>query len=201
MPVSGALCVSSFGWPASYYVHGILTIIIMAAFYAIYRDSPRIHKNVSSKELSKIEFGKDVTYEKKMPVVPYGAMVRDIAIWGVWIASIGGTFGFQIFFQYGPVYINEVLHFAVEKTGFTTALPMILSIVVKVLSGPFSDHAACCGEKTRVMLFTFISQGLPLSASDTNIYFWSLVILATITVQFVCSQYSRGFFGGILSVF
>lgn len=158
MPVSGALCVSSFGWPASFYLHGVLTIIIMALFYTLYRDSPRIHKNVSSKELSKIELGKDVTFEK-MPKVPYGAILRDISIWGVWIASIGGTFGFQIFFQYGPVYINEVLHFAVEKTGFTTALPMVLSIIVKVLSGPFSDHAACCGEKTRVMLFTFISQG------------------------------------------
>lgn len=52
-----------------------------------------------------------------------------------------------------------MLHFAVEKTGFATALPMVLSIVVKVCSGPFSDHAACCGEKTRVMLFTLISQG------------------------------------------
>lgn len=159
MPVSGASCVSSFGWPASYYIHGVLTLIIMAMFYIVYRDSPRLHKNVSSKELSKIEFGKTVTYEKKMPKVPYSAIVRDISIWGVWIASIGGTFGFQIFFQYGPVYINEVLHFAVEKTGFATALPMLLSIVVKVLSGPFSDHAACCKEKTRVMLFTFISQG------------------------------------------
>lgn len=65
---------------------------------------------MSSKELSEIELGKTVVYTKKMPKVPYGAILRDIAIWGVWIASIGGTFGFQIFFQYGPVYINEVIN-------------------------------------------------------------------------------------------
>ncbi|KAM3722021.1 Sialin [Dirofilaria immitis] len=159
MPISGALCVSSFGWPATYYIHGILTLLIMLLFYILYRDSPKIHKNVSSKELSKIEFGKEVTYEKKMPKVPYGAILRDISIWGVWIASIGGTFGFQIFFQYGPVYLNEVLHFTVEKAGLATALPMILSLIVKVLAGPFSDHANCCSEKARVMIFTFISQG------------------------------------------
>uniref|UniRef100_A0AAF5Q383 Major facilitator superfamily (MFS) profile domain-containing protein n=2 Tax=Wuchereria bancrofti TaxID=6293 RepID=A0AAF5Q383_WUCBA len=159
MPVSGALCVSSFGWPATYYIHGALTLFIIIIFYIIYRDSPKIHKNVSSKELSKIEFGKEVTYAKRMPKVPYSAIIRDISIWGVWIASIGGTLGFQIFFQYGPVYLNEVLNFTVEKAGLASALPMIFSIIVKVLAGPLSDHAACCGEKARVMLFTFISQG------------------------------------------
>lgn len=43
-----------------------------------------------------------------MPEVPYGAILRDISIWGVWIACIGGTLGFHIFFQYGPVYLSEV---------------------------------------------------------------------------------------------
>ncbi|VBB35504.1 unnamed protein product, partial [Acanthocheilonema viteae] len=92
--------------------------------------------NVSSKELSKIEFGKEVMYAKKMPEVPYGAIIRDISIWGIWIASIGSTLGFQIFFQYGPVYLSEVLNFTVEKAGLASALPMVLAIVVKVLAGP-----------------------------------------------------------------
>lgn len=65
-------------------------------------------RNVSPKELSKIEFGKEVTCGKKMPKVPYGAILRDLSIWGVWIANIGGTISFQIFFQYGPIYLNEV---------------------------------------------------------------------------------------------
>ncbi|VBB34553.1 unnamed protein product [Acanthocheilonema viteae] len=46
MPISGALCVSSFGWPATYYIHGVLTLLIMLGFYIIYRDSPKIHKFV-----------------------------------------------------------------------------------------------------------------------------------------------------------
>lgn len=51
------------------------------------------------------------------------------------------------------------MNFTVEQAGLASALPMILSIIIKVLAGPLSDHAACCGDKARVMLFTFVSQG------------------------------------------
>lgn len=43
MPVSGALCESSFGWASTYYLHAGLTLIIFAAFYSFYRDSPACH--------------------------------------------------------------------------------------------------------------------------------------------------------------
>lgn len=67
-----------------------------------------------------------------MPKVPYGAILRDISIWGVWIASIGGTFGFQIFFQYGPVYINEVsyLNFARKHNPDEKARWLMFRLIV-----------------------------------------------------------------------
>ncbi|MFH4979793.1 hypothetical protein AB6A40_006502 [Gnathostoma spinigerum] len=159
MPLSGASCVSSLGWPWAYYFHGIISFVLFAIFYLFYRDSPRMHKNVSAKELTKIEFGKPMICEKKMPPVPYFSILKSIPIWAVWIASIGGTFGFQVFFQYGPIYLNKVLHFEIQKTGFSTALPFVFSMIVKICSGPFSDWAACLSEKARVIMFTVISQG------------------------------------------
>lgn len=54
----------------------------------------------------------------------------------------------------------EVQHFEVENTGFATALPHLLSCVVKICSGPFSDRASCVSETARIKLFTVISQGL-----------------------------------------
>uniref|UniRef100_A0A914S7B7 Uncharacterized protein n=1 Tax=Parascaris equorum TaxID=6256 RepID=A0A914S7B7_PAREQ len=53
-----------------------------------------------------------------------------------------------------------VLHFEIESTGFATAMPYIFSMIIKICTGPLSDHAPCMSEKARVMMFTFISQGL-----------------------------------------
>ncbi|KAH7671550.1 Protein F41C3.2, partial [Aphelenchoides avenae] len=51
-----------------------------------------------------------------------------------------------------------VLHFEVNATGWATALPYVLSALLKVLAGPFSDHMACVGDKARVILFATVSQ-------------------------------------------
>ncbi|TKR59540.1 hypothetical protein L596_029194 [Steinernema carpocapsae] len=157
MPVSGALCVSSLGWPAIYYLQGVLTLFACALFYAFYRDSPRMHKSVSSKELGKIEFGKTTSNHKE--AVPYKSMLTSWPIWGVWISSIGSNFGFQIFMQYGPTYLHRVLKYEIESTGFATAIPYIASCLVKIVAGPFSDYAICISEKARMLIFAITSQG------------------------------------------
>ncbi|KAK0427569.1 hypothetical protein QR680_010300 [Steinernema hermaphroditum] len=157
MPVSGALCVSSLGWPAVYYLQGVLTVAATILFYVFYRDSPRMHKSVSGKELSKIERGKTSIGHKE--AVPYKAILTSLPIWGVWISNIGGHLGFQILLQYGPTYLNKVLRYEIESTGFATAVPYVASTLVKVVAGPFSDRATCISEKARMNIFTVISQG------------------------------------------
>uniref|UniRef100_A0A0M3HVI1 MFS domain-containing protein n=1 Tax=Ascaris lumbricoides TaxID=6252 RepID=A0A0M3HVI1_ASCLU len=158
MPLSGALCVSSLGWAYAYYFIGTLTLLAFLLFYIIFRDSPRFHTIVSEKELKIIERGKNVI-TKRQQKVPYGSLLKSIRIWAIWTLCTGGTFGFQLFFQYAPIYLNKVLHFEVESTGFATAMPYVFSMIIKVCTGPLSDHAPCMSEKARVMMFTFISQG------------------------------------------
>uniref|UniRef100_A0A914MWX4 Major facilitator superfamily (MFS) profile domain-containing protein n=1 Tax=Meloidogyne incognita TaxID=6306 RepID=A0A914MWX4_MELIC len=171
MPLAGKLCESSWGWPAVYHLQAMrqksfqsmLTALAFGAFFTFYRDSPRIHRNVSRKELCKIEKGKPPS--EAGPVarngeIPYAAMLRDPAVWAIFFCAMGSTFGFHIFMQYGPVYLNQIIKFDVQRTGFAMALPCILSVLVKLVVGSLSDRASCLSERSRVLLFASLSQFL-----------------------------------------
>lgn len=54
----------------------------------------------------------------------------------------------------------QVLHYEVESTGLTLALPYLLSLLVKFIAGPLSDHLTCIGEKTRINIFNFFARGV-----------------------------------------
>lgn len=172
MPLAGALCESKWGWGSLYYLLGSLSSIAFYLFYWFYRDSPRSQKNVSIKELVKIEEGKLIKGEKNAVKTkeklktqrlarekpPYNAMITDLTVWGILAANVGATFGNQIFWQFGPVYLHKALGMSIEKTGFAAALPYMLSGVMKLVAGPLSDRMSCVSQKFRIILFSSLSQ-------------------------------------------
>ncbi|VDN50302.1 unnamed protein product [Dracunculus medinensis] len=158
MPLAGEFCSSSFGWKGVYYLQGSLTLISFFIFFLIFRDTPRIHSCVSAKELQILEKGKVLTGKKD--VVPYMNILKSLPIWGVWICCLGGTFGYQLFVQYGPTYLDKVLNYEIKNIGFLTALSNLTSCIIKVLIGPLSDLLHCIPLTIKVKLFTIISQGM-----------------------------------------
>jgi len=100
--------------------------------------------------------------------VPYTAVIRDRSIIAVWVSAVGGNVGFQLLYQYGPTYLSDVslpsplkvqvLSIDPRQTGFLTAFPHVLSMLIKTFAGPISDRATCVSEHTRVLMFTALSQ-------------------------------------------
>ncbi|CAD5212104.1 unnamed protein product [Bursaphelenchus xylophilus] len=160
MPVAGALCESSLSWPALYYLQGAITVVCFVVFWFFYEDTPSVHRNVSEKELTTLQKNKVVRVleENEVDKTPYKAILTDRPVIGVLCSSFGATVGFQFFFQYGPVYLNQVQGFDVTDTGFAAALPFILSLIVKFMLGPCSDSVPYVSDKARVILFASISQ-------------------------------------------
>ncbi|TKR59509.1 hypothetical protein L596_029169 [Steinernema carpocapsae] len=215
MPTAGAFCVSSFGWTGVYYFQGGLTLLSFVLFYYFYRDTPRMHKSVSAKELGKLEAGKTGIGQKPKQT-PYLAICKDLCIIGAWMSWVGGAAAFQIFLQYGPTYLNKVLKYDVASTGVATAIPYVLSFFIKIIAGPFSDFATCISERSRLIIFTIASQGtmaacfvvLALIPTSQAFVGW-VAYTAAITFSglncvgiFKCAQMvSRQYFTFVMTVF
>ncbi|RCN46591.1 transporter, major facilitator family protein [Ancylostoma caninum] len=121
MPVAGALCTSSLGWPSVYYLHAFITVLLFALFLYFYREQPDIHSFVSVKELDRIKRGKGDTTQREP--VPVKAIITSNAIIAVWISAIANFMGIQVTMQFSPTYLNKVMGFPVEQTGVFSAIP------------------------------------------------------------------------------
>ncbi|ULT87562.1 hypothetical protein L3Y34_007014 [Caenorhabditis briggsae] len=170
MPVSGLLCESSLGWRSIYYLFGALTLFVYVVFWFTYTDDPKLHRNVSQKELGKISTGK---IEKIKESVPYWAISTDPTVLITWISCFGGNMGFFVLSLYGPTYLRDILKFDVRETGFLSALPFILSAVIKFTAGQVSDKLTFLSEKARFVFFAATSQigfaaGLVVMAFTSN---------------------------------
>ncbi|CAI2352780.1 unnamed protein product [Caenorhabditis sp. 36 PRJEB53466] len=180
MPVSGILCESSLGWRSIYYLFGAVTFVVYILFWTTYSDDPKMHRNVSRKELSKISVGK---VEKVKEAVPYGAVCSDPTVLVTWMSCFGGNMGFFVLSLYGPTYLREILKFDVKETGFLSALPFILSAIVKFGAGQISDKLTFLSEKARFVFFAAASQ-IGLAAGFLVMAFTSNRLIAQIAFNF-----------------
>jgi MFS family permease len=200
MPVSGLFCHLD-AWELSYYIHSLLTAIVIAIWWLIYRDHPREHSKVSVPELTEIQLGKvvvDGRAKHNRNKIPYGEIYKNKSVWAIFIAAFGNMFGvFLIMFT--PLFIRKVLQFPYLSVGLFAALPTLFQFFVKLSAGHFSDRLAK-PENFKVKLFNSIAFfGMALffillalfASVDTQIMSVIFVIAAATILGFNCGGFFK----------
>lgn len=70
-----------------------------------------VHRNVSEKELTKIETGKTTvrTAKTEIQYIPYRHILTDLVMWGVMFSSTVTIMALFFMMQFGPQYLHKVL--------------------------------------------------------------------------------------------
>uniref|UniRef100_A0A0N5A0I4 MFS domain-containing protein n=1 Tax=Parastrongyloides trichosuri TaxID=131310 RepID=A0A0N5A0I4_PARTI len=157
LPLSGALCSSSYKWPSVFYVHGVYCALLFIIFGTFYRNSPRKHPYVGDIELRKIAVGKSECSKEDLKKIPYGPILKTAAVWAVWIAAIGNFTAVNMMFLFSPNYLNGVLGFKVNKTGISAALGPIAQFLIKLFAGFTSDKVKCVSESNKLRIYNSIA--------------------------------------------
>lgn len=156
MPLSAYLCVE-IGWSSVYYVLGVISGVVAILFFTFYRNTPNEHPWVTVQELHLITKGGlyniffwnfttlclEKRNKRKNWKVPYREIFKSKAVWAIWIAFLGNSFGFQLIIQYMPMFMNKVILLPIAQTGLAAFVPPVSQLVVKFLAVSICDRIKC----------------------------------------------------------
>uniref|UniRef100_A0A7E4VHD4 MFS domain-containing protein n=1 Tax=Panagrellus redivivus TaxID=6233 RepID=A0A7E4VHD4_PANRE len=156
-PISGVLCESSHGWPLVYYTHGVACLILFGLWGLFYSDHPESHFAVSGTEIRTIHTNKTDALKYGSKTVPYWRICKNPYVLVIWLNALADIGCIVFLSTYTPTYINKVLHYGVEHTGFIGALPAILQVVCKLITGYISDKFTYFCEHKKLIFFNTLS--------------------------------------------
>uniref|UniRef100_A0A1I7X6P2 Multidrug resistance protein 1 n=1 Tax=Heterorhabditis bacteriophora TaxID=37862 RepID=A0A1I7X6P2_HETBA len=171
-PLTGWLCENSLGWRSSYYIHATFGFIVFSLWLYFYNDDPQIHRNVSQKELGKIQKDKTKAHIERDSFVPYWMIVNMLGIVDfqeiiknkvilvVWFNAFVEMVSVILLLTYAPLYFHNVLGYDVGSTGFLVSLAASIHLPFKFLGGLISDHMTFFSERVKMCLFNSMALGL-----------------------------------------
>uniref|UniRef100_A0A7E4VHJ1 MFS domain-containing protein n=1 Tax=Panagrellus redivivus TaxID=6233 RepID=A0A7E4VHJ1_PANRE len=156
-PISGILCACKYGWPIVYYSHAAVCFVLFCLWGIFYSDHPETHFAISGKELKTLHKNKTNARKYGSKSVPYFKIIRNPYVLVIWLNALADIGCIVFLSTYGPTFINKVLHYGVTKTGFIGALPAVLQVTCKLVTGFMSDKLNCVHERIKLIFFNTLS--------------------------------------------
>lgn len=165
--------IGGFGWRASFVVTGLIGIVWVAAWIAIYRD-PERHPAVTPEQLDRLraERGSEVGGES----VPWASLFRYRTIWGMMIGFFCLNFVIYFFITWFPTYLIKARGLSLAQLGTLGILPGLVSIPGGWIGGITSDAlyrrgwSLTAARKVCLVGGMLMSSVITLSALAPNIY-------------------------------
>jgi MFS family permease len=128
MPISGALCESSWKWPSVFYCHGVVCIILFTLYGALYRNTPKKHPLVGDIEVNKLAVGKSSLNKEQLRKIPYFDILKTASVWAVWIAALGNFTAVNLMFLYSPVFVLAYSYYTLNISDLYVKVRKMLDL-------------------------------------------------------------------------
>ncbi|ESO88514.1 hypothetical protein LOTGIDRAFT_126078 [Lottia gigantea] len=140
LPISGALAHSPAGWPSIFYVCGNIGILWFMVWCVLVTESPAKHPSITNAELEYIQQTIGYTDEQTKRIhPPWARLLTSIPVWALCLAHFAENWGFYTWLTELPTFMNDVLNFRIQNSGFLSALPYLVLGLVVMFSGQLAD--------------------------------------------------------------
>nr|XP_003706045.2 PREDICTED: vesicular glutamate transporter 2 isoform X1 [Megachile rotundata] len=137
MPVAG-LMVEHLGWASVFYVFGAAGLIWFFFWWIIVKDKPEEDPYISEAELEYIKTSLGDSNKNKI-TYPWKSILTSPPVWAIVAAHFSENWGFYTMLTQLPTFMNDVLNFKLDKTGYLSALPYLAMTIAVQFSGYLAD--------------------------------------------------------------
>lgn len=185
------------GWRGSFYIAGAIGLIWLAAWLRWFR-KPEEASWLTPGERRKILSERDAT-EASMAATSGGAaglpqLLRTKTMWGLALTQGCAVYTQYLFLTWLPNYLQTTRDLSILKTGFYTALPYGLAVVLGIALGRLSDALlsptrARDGGRRVMIVIMMLSSAVILAAPFVE-SIWAIVALVAISLTGISTAVS-----------
>jgi ACS family glucarate transporter-like MFS transporter len=132
-----------WGWRSSFYLSGLLGILVALLWHWWVTDSPEENPRVNAEERALIRqarsMKKEVTSGRKD--TPWTKMLSQPSVWGVLLGYFCQGYPIYFFHTWFFIYLVRVRHLSIAQGGIWGSTPYIAIAIFAPLGGWFSDRA------------------------------------------------------------
>jgi len=130
--------ITSFGWPAVFYVFGILGFAWACLWHLFGASSPETHPTISELERRHIVEGRKTSADTAK--VPWKVLLRKPPVWALVSTTFSVAWMVWLFVAWLPTYLMETHKFSLKESGIYSALPFIGNIAGQLVYGWVQDR-------------------------------------------------------------
>jgi len=131
-----------YGWRSSFWVCSIIGFAAGAVWFAMARDTPDEHADVTAYELALIRSGLTQAESKDDPkaLMPWSRVMQSKEVWAVTLSYFCYGYVAWIFFSWFYRYLAKVRGLDLKASAFYTMLPFLAMLVCCLLGGAINDR-------------------------------------------------------------
>lgn len=192
---AGAI-IEAYGWRALFVVAGVIGVLWLIAWVIVF-DRPEKVTWLAVAEREKIlaERGARVQeFDRKAEPVGLLRLLRTPTLWGLALTQGCNVYSQYLFLTWLPSYLQTTKHLTIMSTGFYTAVPYAIAVVLCIAMGRFSDqflrNSGTATGRRRYLIATAMVIASVILAAPLVENLWIILLLITVSLAGISSTTS-----------
>ncbi|CAG9762445.1 unnamed protein product [Ceutorhynchus assimilis] len=142
--ITGYLSASPWGWPASFYLFGVLAFAWCLFWWFYGAETPASHSKISMEERKYIEHSlsqqNDHLFDQKS--IPWLEIFKSLPYWAIILASIGESWSSTFLSAELPSYLSYGVGLDIKNSSLFSSVPQIAGLIGSLCFGPIASLIA-----------------------------------------------------------